>query len=378
MITNRLYIRARCFASGSFLGMVYARNKRVKSLGSRVEAEKAIDKWLGRDLCIEERRALISDMIEMATKWHFEYDEYFYYHFKERSLEDRLAFVPDITHNVFARRINKARNLFLFSDKGSCAKRFAPYYKRDFCVIYKSFGNMKSALLKGRGSYNAFHRFIQEHKVFIAKPLTSGCGNGVRIFDQSLFANVESLIDSLVKEYCHGIRGGFIVEEIIRQDPRMAIFHPSSVNTIRITTVRFRDHVEIIHPFMRIGRGGNIVDNGGAGGLLSDIDPDSGRVFVCMDERANNYEKHPETGVDIIGFEIPKWHDVVALAKELALVVKGQCYTGWDLALTDKGWIMVEGNALSQFVGWQIPTQNGFMKEANEILKELGKRPLRY
>ena len=223
-----------------------------------------------------------------------------------------------------------------------------------------------------------FQSFIDKHKKFIAKPLTSGYGNGVKIFDSSKFSDNNALVEALIKEYCKGIRGGFIVEELIKQDDRMAAFHPSSVNTLRLTTIRFDDRVEIIHPFMRIGRGGKVVDNGGAGGLLSNIDPETGKIFVCMDENAVSYVKHPDSGLDIIGFEIPCWKEAVSLAKELATVVKGQRYTGWDLALSDKGWMMVEGNAMSQFVGWQIPSQKGFMPEAQQILKELQKRPLKY
>ena len=198
------------------------------------------------------------------------------------------------------------------------------------------------------------------------------------MFDQTVFADEKALAKVLISEYCKGIRGGFIVEELIIQDEKMAAFHPSSVNTLRLSTVRFDNRVEIIHPFMRIGRGGKVVDNGGAGGLLSNIDPDTGKIFVCMDENAISFEKHPDSGIDIIGFEIPRWKEAVALAKELATVVKGQRWAGWDLALTDKGWVMVEGNAMSQFVGWQIPTQKGFMPDAQKILKELHKRPLKY
>ncbi len=373
---NRLIIKARCFASGSFLGGVYAFNKRVKTLGSRKGAKKEIEKHFS-NIGTEEKEALINDMVEMSKNWHYEYDEFFYYHFKDRSLDDRLTFVPDITHNVFTRRMNKARNLYLFSDKGSCAKSFSKYYKRDFCVVYKSFGDMRSVLIS-REQPTDFQKFIKKHSKFIAKPLTSGCGNGVKVFDCSQFPDDNALAAALIKEYCLGIRGGFIVEELIKQDERMAAFHPSSVNTLRLTTVRFDDRVEIIHPFMRIGRGGKVVDNGGAGGLLSNIDPETGKVFVCMDENAISFEKHPDSGLDIVGFEIPCWNEAIALGKELAMVVKGQRWTGWDLALSDKGWVMVEGNAMSQFVGWQIPTQKGFMPEAQQILKELNKRPLRY
>ena len=230
----------------------------------------------------------------------------------------------------------------------------------------------------GGGYLTDFQKFIRKNRRFIAKPLTSGCGNGVKVIDGSKFSDEKALAEALIKEYCKGIRGGFIVEELIKQDERMAAFHPSSVNTLRLTTARFDDRVEIIHPFMRIGRGGKVVDNGGAGGLLANINPDTGTIFVCMDENAIEYVKHPDSRLDIIGFEIPRWEEAVALAKELATVVKGQRWTGWDLALSDKGWVMVEGNAMSQFVGWQIPTQKGFMPEAQQILKELKKKPLRY
>ena len=63
------------------------------------------------------------------------------------------------------------------------------------------------------------------------------------------------------------------------------------------------------------------------------------------------------------------------MAKELALIVKGNRYAGWDLALTEKGWVMIEGNARGQFV-WQIPSGKGFLKEANQILERLGVRKL--
>lgn len=68
--------------------------------------------------------------------------------------------------------------------------------------------------------------------------------------------------------------------------------------------------------------------------------------------------------------------DLVKIAKELALIVKGNRYSGWDLALTDKGWVMIEGNARGQFV-WQMPRQKGFLEDANKILKRLGLKEMK-
>ena len=75
----------------------------------------------------------------------------------------------------------------------------------------------------------------------------------------------------------------------------------------------------------------------------------------------------------IIGQTIPRWQEAKDLVAELAKIVPDNHYTGWDLALTDMGWVLVEANRRGQFI-WQIPTQVGFRKEINRILKQLNVR----
>ena len=47
-------------------------------------------------------------------------------------------------------------------------------------------------------------------------------------------------------------------------------------------------------------------------------------------------------------------------------------YVGWDLALTDDGWVMIEGNEDGQF-GFQYISP-GVAKEVAEIYKKLKKK----
>jgi hypothetical protein len=347
-------------------------------MGSKSAALKLVDSRFP-NMESGRKSEIVDDMVMMARKYHYGYDEYFYYHFVDRTMEDRLSFVSDMVRCDFVRSLNKAINQHIFDDKGNCAKRFANYYNRDFCAVHKPlFGNKNDLTSRMREKVPGLQGFIDNHCRFIVKPLAGSCGKGVKIYDTSNYENTSDLTKELLNDYCVGWNGGFIAEELIVQDGRMAALHPNSVNTVRLTTIRYDDRVEVIHPFMRIGRGGKIVDNGGAGGLLADIEFATGKVFACMDENAVVYEKHPDTSLDIIGFTIPRWNEAIELAKTLAMVVKGNRYTGWDLALTKDGWVMVEGNPMGQFVGWQIPSQKGFMPEAQQILKELNKRPLHY
>ena len=363
-MNNKFIIRTRCFLKGSIVGKIKM-NMRIRSLGGSVsDAESTVEKYMPT-MTTEQKQAIVRDMVHMAKRYHFGFDEYIYFHFHDKSLKDRLAFFPDILQRNVVRNFNKAYNQYIFDDKGSCAERFSKYYQRDYVVVYRTWPSYKSIM-------SDLYTFIKKHSRFIVKPLTSGCGNGVRIIDRTQYSNEQILARTLIAEFCKGLRGGFICEELIEQDERMAAFHPSSVNTIRLTTVRFPDRVEVIHSFMRTGQKGNVVDNGGAGGLFCTIDMPTGKVIASADEDGIFYTKHPDSGIDIVGFVIPYWEEAVKMAKELAIVVKGNRYTGWDLALSkDRGWVMVEGNAMGQFVGWQIPTQKGFRDELNKILNEL-------
>ncbi|MBQ0102469.1 MAG: hypothetical protein KBT31_06720, partial [Firmicutes bacterium] len=210
--------------------------------------------------------------------------------------------------------------------------------------------------------------FAARHEVFVVKPIRESFGNGVRIYRT---AEIPDLWARFKNEYPKGA----LVEELIRQNQSVAALHPQSVNTLRLTTVRLDDRVEVLFGFMRAGVGDSIVDNGGAGGIFLGINGETGVVTEAVDEAGKRYLCHPETGVQFIGSHVPMWKEAIALAKELATVVPTNRYTGWDLALTDHGWIMVEGNEAGQFVGYQIPFGRGIRPMLNKIFENLGISP---
>ena len=77
-------------------------------------------------------------------------------------------------------------------------------------------------------------------------------------------------------------------------------------------------------------------------------------------------------GMELIGWQVPCWQEAVDLVKQLAMVVPSNRYAGWDIALTDKGWCMVEGNSRGQFI-WQIADHAGCKDEIDRIMAELKK-----
>ncbi len=351
-----LSVKYKSFLKGTLIGTYLRRRRWNSAILSKTNIKESVNAHLP-NASEEEKQRIVLDILDMAKKYRFSSDEYFCYHFQNKSEEERKTFISDLNRIDFCERLNKANNLPYFDDKMKSAETFARYYGRDVCGV------------KGEKDLESLKAFIKKHPKFIFKPLTGTCGQGISIMTVS--SDDTKTMEKLIKDNCLGMKDGFIVEELVTQVDEMAQFHPSSLNTIRIATVKFDEGVEVVASFFRMGRGGNIVDNAGAGGVFGTVDIETGIVDAVGDEYGNLYETHPDSNIQIKGFTIPRWKEAKAMAVELADIVKGNRYAGWDLALTENGWVMIEGNARGQFV-WQMPRQKGWMDEANGILKRLG------
>ena len=302
------------------------------------------------------RKKLVKAFVK--DEWYPE--EYFFFDYEHLSREGIHEYVANREANRFWNFMNTKEIYQLTCDKSLIYQYFKPFFHRDVVAVSGDSGN----------SINAFKDFIKEHPQFIVKPKFGKMGDGVQILEVTDKEDVETFVQKLVEEY----PAGFIAEELIVQNSELAAFHPSSVNTVRLSTVRLNNgEIYLIHrPFIRFGRDGRCVDNGGNGGILAGIDYETGIIKGAVDEKMNRYEVHPDTGKDIIGFQVPRWEEAKSLAIELAKVLPGLNYCGWDLALTDNGWVMVEANGKGLFIGFQMPTQEGLRKEFEEVKKRCG------
>ena len=303
-----------------------------------------IARYRGEEITRREANRLIRLMRHayLYDAWHF--DEFFLYQYDKLSKEGRKEFVAETEKNRFCHNVNPKPLRKLFNDKAQTYSHYSKYYHRMVCEFH-SWDSDK----------DRYYQFVKEHYDYILKPIDASVGRGVQI--------LHGVQENAIKEALEKYRNGVVLEELIIQDATMALPHPQSVNTVRITTFKVGGATHILHPFMRTGCGDSIVDNAGSGGLFCAIDIETGIIFASIDEVGKRYVVHPDTGVAIVGFRVPHWDEAIALAKELADVIPDCRYVGWDLALTDKGWVMVEGNSFGQFVGFQIPMAKGFRKE---------------
>ena len=353
---NRFYMKARTLALRTPIGKKMRYRMQMKSYKPE-NAAKLVDMTFGPEISQNEKEAIVQDMMNEALKYNVAFDEYVMYHFRERNFEDRRKFIPTRERALYCERLNNPKNQMIFDDKGKTYQVFKKYFHRDLIEVVGW----------RRSSKKILRDFVEKHPRFIVKPFNGGNGVGIKIFDISELGSFEEVCKTLKAQY----PAGFVAEELIRQVAELSAVHAASVNTLRVFTIRFEDRVEFLPFAWRVGRGNACVDNGGSGGIFCALD-DNGVVVSTADEKGRFYDVHPDTKHPLIGFQIPRFEEAKALAKELADVIPDNHYCGWDLALTDNGWVMQEGNWQGGVVAFQCPMQKGCRDMLDAYAKELG------
>ena len=327
---------------------------------TKIRAEKAYDEFckLNKNICLGgDKNVIVKDMLVEARKYRFSFEEYFMYHFYNMSLNERRTYVSDRERITYCERMNDMRNMIIFDDKAKTYEVYGKYYKRDLIEIFENNSQEEKE----------FSNFILKHPRFIVKPFDGACGVGIKIVDARKEKS-KLLLEQLLIEY----KRGFVAEELIVQTGLLHDIHPQSVNTLRVPTIKYVNRTEIIHPILRVGRGDSVVDNGGAGGICCAIDVETGIVKSAADESGKYYRIHPDSKIELVGLQIPQWKEAKELAMELSEILPDNHYTGWDLALTDNGWVLQEANDRGTFILFQITDRKGFKPEIERIVQELG------
>lgn len=294
----------------------------------------------------ENYQQLMRDMVYSLHRFGCMFDEYFLFNFPKLNSKGRETYITDKNRWKYYYSLNSQSGRELLKNKYKFYCLFHQYFKRELLPITS---------LEDKEKYETF---TINNSSFIIKPNGSSGGRGVRIVKSD-----ETSFESLISEKV-------ICEELIKQSDIMSQIHPKSVNTLRVPTIKTKRGIDIFYPLLRVGVGDSNVDNATSGGIFALVDKKTGLVFTeARDEKANVFIKHPDTGICFPGFQIPDWESLIEIVKELATIDTGCCYTGWDMAHTDAGWVLVEGNASGQLVMMQLFSKQGIKYDLEKVLK---------
>ncbi len=167
----------------------------------------------------------------------------------------------------------------------------------------------------------------------------------LRLLDQTQSLSVSEFFREQLSALQHD--AAWILEAYCEQHPWYAALNSTSLNTIRLYARLASDNsVEMLGAYLRIGRGGSVVDNASAGGVFCLIDLATGTLAPA---RINEYDspdvpQHPDNGIQLAGAVLPLWEDVLALARHCVRVFPGVRFAGLDIALTPTGPVIIELN----------------------------------
>lgn len=146
-----------------------------------------------------------------------------------------------------------------------------------------------------------------------------------------------------------------IVQECVGQHPKLKKLYPDGVNTFRVITYILDGHIYHVPVTLRIGRGGNFLDNCHAGGLFIGVD-DTGKLNTYAftefgDEFGEKFTEHPDTGTRFENYILEFVPDMIQTAKKLHLNAPQLGMISWDLTVDENGCIvLIEANTRGQSI----------------------------
>ena len=184
----------------------------------------------------------------------------------------------------------------------------------------------------------------------VGKHCQSSGGNGVCCF-RRVGNNLQCDEVRLSTEWIKQQGDSYIVQEKIKQDEFSSQFNFSSINTVRMMTLRcpWNGEIVVCRSMMRMGTSGEIVDNMMKGGLCVCMGDKGQLGKFAYDYDGKRYEKHPVSNLTFEGLVHPGYNAMVMLAKEIASKVPYYNLLSFDFVPREDGTIyVVEINATSQ------------------------------
>lgn len=278
------------------------------------------------------------DIMRCAQRWGATPNDYLFFRFFELSERERGTYVVHRISRRLVARYNDVQSVKYFQDKTLFAERFADLYGRNWAAV-------------SRLDLSALTEFVASKETIIYKPSNLMKAMGVEKLNIVDYPSLAALLKYL-KEH-HGGRG--IIEDWIIQHSSISAIYSRAVNPVRVITILKDNDCHILNATLTIGNGRDVA-NASCGDMVAPIELDSGIIaFPAQDETGRIYHEHPATGHEIEGFRIPYWAEIIKLVDQASRVTPEVGYVGWDIAVTPRGPILIEGNHNPGYRFQQLP-----------------------
>lgn len=263
------------------------------------------------------------DMLRNFIRYGIGYTDYFKSDFINLTKKEKKTFVTTKNYFNMIGYFNDRRYRRIFQDKIIFNKMFRDFIHRDYIDI-RAVGP------------EGLKEFMEGRETVFAKAFDDFGGHNMSKLIVKDEKDISELYNRLID------KRQFLVEETVIQHPELNRLNPYAVNTFRIVTLYNKGESYILNNALRIN-----VDTTSAVGcsdVFAKLDENGKKLTPFFDDMCKEYKKHPLTGEDLVNINIPYVKEAFEMVKKAAKVVPDIRYVGWDVAITEKGPLILEGN----------------------------------
>lgn len=244
-------------------------------------------------------------------------------------------------------------------------KMYLPYLLKDFkeyvpeYYFFVSKGLFMSLKKNQENGFDSFVQLLTAKKKLALKQCYSSFGKGFLVLEKKengvFTINKEEFPIERIKKELSRLKD-YICTEYVQQHEYSMNVCSTSLNTIRFLCVRYQGdgNFSIVRCFHRFGVEGSLVDNLGNGNAyLFLVDKETGRL---KSNGAKNVSGKGEIYMDCLdypnnkaygGMVIPNFKIIQEKILEISNSFPFLRYIGWDVAITETGFKIIEANSLT-------------------------------
>jgi alpha-L-glutamate ligase-like protein len=227
---------------------------------------------------------------------------------------------------------------------------------RDLCVRIGVPTPEVYAAVRCQAMLRALPRLLGQRDDFVVKPNRGSAGRGVLVVTGRDGANYvrhngEPLRPEQLRQHLSDVLSGMyslggrpdeaIIQQRVHLHPAFEPLSYKGIPDIRVVLYRNRPAMAMLRLPTRASGGRANLHQGGIG---AGVDLDSGRTIHAV-ARNRFVARHPDTGVSVLGMQVPDWDEVLRMSVRVAEEV-GLGYIGVDIVVDgNEGPMLLEANA---------------------------------
>lgn len=231
------------------------------------------------------------------------------------------------------------------------------YRDADYCTITKE---------------EAIKQLHDAGELFAKPTVDTGSGVGCKLLN--IRNGIDELSNKELGEVLDSFGASFVVQERMKCHKSIAEIYNGSVNTFRIISYRWREKICQMPVIMRIGSGGNYLDNAHAGGMFIAVDDDGALHSTAFTEFKKEFSVHPDSGLTFAGHKIEGFEKVLAAVERMHGAIPQIGVINWDFTIGEDGEpVLIEANVNGGSI-WLIEMAHGcgvFGDKTEEVLQWL-------